>query len=63
MYGGYEPHLEHDNDRLNCEIERFIDQWDGTALGIGVRNMFENGDSYEHICEAMDIDIEDYLED
>ena len=51
-----------DNSRLNDAIESFIAQWDGTALGIGGKNMYENGDSYEHICEAMDICMEDYEE-
>ena len=52
-----------DNERLNAEIEEYIAIWDGTAIGAGVKNMYENGDSYEHICEAMGIDIEDYEEE
>lgn len=52
-----------DNERLNAEIEEYIAIWDGTAIGVGVKNMYENGDSYEHICEAMGIDIEDYEEE
>ena len=52
-----------DKKRLNCEIERFIDQWGGTARGQDVRNMYENGSSYEYICEQIGIDYEDYRED
>ena len=51
------------NKKLNEAIEEFIGQWGGTALGIGVKNMYENGDSYEHICDAMGIDYYDYEED
>ena len=55
--------MERDNARLNEAIEKFIDTWDGTVLGACVRNMYQNGDSYEHICDAMDIDYYDYEED
>jgi len=50
------------NHRLNVAIERFIDAYDGAAIGREVRNMYENGTSYEYICERMDIDYEDYEE-
>lgn len=50
------------NHRLNVVIERFIDAYDGTAIGQEVKNMYENGTSYEHICERLDIDFEDYDE-
>lgn len=50
------------NHRLNVEIERFIDAYEGTAIGVSVRNMYENGTSYESICEKMEIDYEDYEE-
>ena len=63
MYGPYEAHVVHDNSRLNDEIEKFIDAWEGTALGVGVKNMYLSGDSYEHICEAMGIDIDEYEEE
>lgn len=56
-------HCDRNNDRLNADIEKFIEVWGGTAIGAGVKNMYENGDSYEHICEAMQIDYEDYEED
>lgn len=52
-----------DNHRLNVAIERFIDAWDGTSIGQDVRNMYENGTSYEHICERMGIDYDDYAEE
>ena len=51
------------NVRLNEEIERWVDTWDGTVIGACVKNMYENGDSYEHICEATDIDIDDFDEE
>lgn len=51
------------NHRLNVEIERFIDMWDGTILGYEIKNMYENGTDYESICERADIDYEDYRED
>lgn len=50
------------NHRLNWEIERFIDQWDGTIKGQEVKNMYENGTSYEAICEKIDRDYKDYEE-
>jgi len=52
-----------DNHRLNVAIERFIDAWDGTSIGQDVRNMYENSTSYEHICERMGIDYDDYAEE
>ena len=55
--------MERSNARLNEAIEEFIRIWDGTITGQCVKNMWENGDSYEHICEAANIDIEDYEED
>lgn len=54
--------IERSNHRLNVEIERFIDAYEGTAIGVEVRNMYENGTSYESICEKMEIDYEDYEE-
>lgn len=50
------------NHRLNEEIESHIRQWDGTIHGQMVKNMYENGTSYEGICEVMQIDYEDYEE-
>ena len=51
------------NARLNEAIEQHIAQWDGTVHGFCIKNMWENGADYESICEAANIDIEDYRED
>ena len=48
------------NHRLNVCIERFIEAWDGTYIGQSVKNMYENGSSYESICDLMEIDYADY---
>lgn len=50
------------NHRLNCEIERQIDVWDGTIRGLELKNMYENGSSYEAICDRFDIDYSDFEE-
>lgn len=51
------------NNRLNAEIERLIDVWDGTVFGQELKNMYENGSGYESICERAGIDYEDYEEE
>lgn len=51
------------NMRLNVAIEQFIDAWDGTIKGQEVKNMYDNGSSYESICERMEIDYEEYMEE
>lgn len=51
------------NARLNEEIESKIRQWDSTIFGASLKNMYENGTSYEGICEYADIDYEDYEEE
>lgn len=51
--------FDRNNHRLNCEIERFIDQWDGTYIGQEIKNMYENGSTYESICDRMGIDYEE----
>lgn len=51
------------NRRLNEAIEEHIRMWDGTIHGYCIKNMYENGSDYESICEAADIDIEDYEEE
>ncbi len=51
------------NHRLNAEIERQIGIWDGTIHGRTIKNMYENGCDYESICEAIQIDYEDYEEE
>lgn len=52
-----------DNNRLNCEIECFIEQWWGTCRGMDVKNMFENGTPYICICECMGIAYSDFSDD
>lgn len=37
-------------------IEDFIRQYDGTIIGQEVKNMLENGTSYESICDYADIE-------
>lgn len=51
------------NTRLNDEIENKISQWHGTAFGVSLKNMYENGTSYEGICDYAGIDYENYEED
>ena len=51
------------NHKLNVEIERLIDAWDGTIHGQTIKNMYENGSGYESICEVADIDYKDYEEE
>ena len=51
------------NHRLNVLIERYIDNYDGTSIGQDVRNMYENGSSYESICDRIGITYEDYEEE
>ncbi len=58
-FGSYADRRNH---RLNSEIERYIDMWDGTIIGYQVKNMYENGTDYESICDAMDIDYSEYEE-
>lgn len=53
---------ERNNQKLNAEIERQIEAWDGTIHGRTIKNMYENGSDYESICEVMQIDYADYEE-
>ena len=55
--------MDRSNHRLNVAIERFIEAYWGTAIGQEVQNMYENGTSYEHICDRINIDFDDYQED
>lgn len=55
--------IDRTNHRLNTLIERYIDNYDGTAIGQDIRNMYENGTSYESICDRMGICYEDYQEE
>lgn len=43
-----------DNHYLNYIIEQYIETWDGTYKGKEVLNMYENGCSYEVICEYIE---------
>lgn len=61
--GGDEGMQDRSNHRLNVLIEDHIRQWDGTVHGQSVKNMYENGTSYESICEFIGIDYEDYKEE
>ena len=51
------------NLRLNEEIKRQINMWNGTIYGQTIKNMYENGSDYESISEVMQIDYEDYKEE
>lgn len=44
-------------------IERFIEIYDGTAIGESVKNMLENGTDLEYICEYAGIEYEDESDD
>ncbi len=37
-------------------IESFINQYEGTAIGQSVKNMYENGTDLQSICEYADIE-------
>ena len=50
------------NDRLDSEIEHQIAIWDGTIRGLELKNMYENGSSYEAICDRFDIDYSEFEE-
>ena len=52
--------MKKNNPSLNTEIDRFITAYDGTAIGCSIKNMYENGSSYESICDKLGIDYEDY---
>lgn len=39
-------------------IKSFIRQYDGTAIGQSVKNMLDNGTSYETICDYADIEYD-----
>lgn len=55
--------VDRSNLRLNEEIENHIQQWYGTLHGAAVKNMYDNGCSYESICEYMGLDYEDWKEE
>lgn len=43
------------NARLNEEIESKIRQWDGTIFGASLKNMYENGTSYEGMSCILEL--------
>ncbi|MBE6677961.1 MAG: hypothetical protein E7597_04115 [Ruminococcaceae bacterium] len=51
------------NNYLNVEIERYIEQYWGTSIGTSVRNMYENGTDYEKICDMIGWDYDDFCND
>lgn len=55
--------MDRSNHRLNVVIERFTEAYWGTAIGQEVLDMYENGTSYEQICDRMGIDYGDFAED
>ena len=54
---------ERENHRLNVAIEKYIEAWEGTSIGTSVRNMYENGTSYEAICDSLDWDYENFCDE
>jgi len=46
---------------LREEIERFIREYEGTAIGYSVKNMYENGTDLEYICDYLGWDYEDFV--
>lgn len=46
--------MDETNEMLE-DINSFIDQYDGTAIGYSVKNMLENGTNLESICDYADI--------
>lgn len=51
------------NRRLNELIENMISQWHGTVFGASLKNAYENGTSYEGLCDMVHVDYEDYEEE
>ncbi|MEE0929939.1 MAG: hypothetical protein UIM53_02980 [Acutalibacteraceae bacterium] len=54
------PSPDKTNAELNIIIETFIDSWQGTSIGSDIRNMYENGTSYEAICERLGLEYSYY---
>lgn len=57
-----EVKADRSNHRLNVFIEDMIRQWEGTAFGVAIRNMYENGCTYESICDVLGEDYADWEE-
>lgn len=62
LYRDFEEMSDRSNHKLNIEIERQIDMWDGTIHGSSIKNAYENGSDYESICEIMGLQYADYEE-
>lgn len=43
------------SQRLRYEIEKAIDQWDGTVYGYQLKNLLEN-EQTEALCELLGLD-------
>ena len=43
-----------DHDDAKARIEKFIRIYDGTSIGSDVKNMYENGTSFERILERIE---------
>lgn len=56
MYG---PDIGNRTDKNLGNVQNFIDQYDGTAIGQSVKNMLDNGTDLESICDYADIEYED----
>ncbi len=54
--------MDRSNHELNVFIEMKIQQYAGTAFGEDIRNMYENGCSYEEICDLLGEDFVDWEE-
>lgn len=42
------------------KINEMIRTWEGTVFGESLKNMYENGTSYECICEYAGIDYDEF---
>lgn len=47
---------------LREEIERFINEYEGTAIGYSVKNMYENGTDLESICDYLGWNYKDFTD-
>lgn len=66
LAGKEEDEMQYSQDELNIyklndDIASFIEAYDGTYVGMEIKNMFENGSSYESICDRLGWDIKEYL--
>lgn len=47
-------------DEMIREIQNFIDQFDGTAIGYRIKNMLDNAEDNEDCIEEIYEEIENY---